>query len=421
MKFVVNVKEREWTTFVSNNKKSHFLQSYEWGELSKIRKLTPYYVGLKNNNDDLVATSLLLQKHLPFGYSYFYIPRGYVLDYTDYDLIKEFTEKINKFTKSRKSIFFKIDPDIKLHNIDKSANPTEGENNYKLVNYLKKIGFKSKPKTYHFETMQPRFTFRIDLDRTIDEIESKYSTTTKQRIKKAEKYGSEVFCGNEKDINIFCDLMKKTEKVKGFYSHDDDFYKNFYKIFSKNNNVSLYIGKVNINKVVNVLKNDLKGVNEELQKLNEDKEKNAKKIGQANKRIDKLNKDIDYYSKFGNKEVYTSSYLTVNYGDKSWALYAGNDPELKNLFTNYLVYKYQIRNTKKMDKKIFDVFGTIGDPNNNTKYVGLHEFKKKFGGEYTEFIGEYDYIQNHFIYFIFTKLVPLRHKIINNRLRKKVS
>ena len=42
--------------------------------------------------------------------------------------------------------------------------------------------------------------------------------------------------------------------------------------------------------------------------------------------------------------------------------------------------------------------------------IGLHEFKKKFGGEYTEFIGEFDYITNPLMYFVFIKLVPLYRK-----------
>jgi len=119
MEFIENVEKEEYSKFVQNHKYSHFLKSYEWAEVSKLKGWIPFCVGLKENNK-LIATALLLKKKLPFGYSYFYIPRGYTIDYSNYNLIEEFTKEINKFIKKNKSLFFKIDPDIKLHTIDKT-------------------------------------------------------------------------------------------------------------------------------------------------------------------------------------------------------------------------------------------------------------------------------------------------------------
>ena len=93
--------------------------------------------------------------------------------------------------------------------------------------------------------------------------------------------------------------------------------------------------------------------------------------------------------------------------------------DYKNLFANYLVYKNQIRDSFNSGKEIFDVFGTIGDPKSTSSLVGLHDFKKKWGGEYTEFIGEFDYVLNKFMYFVFTKLIPLRHKIVRKLLKRQ--
>jgi peptidoglycan pentaglycine glycine transferase (the first glycine) len=85
---------------------------------------------------------------------------------------------------------------------------------------------------------------------------------------------------------------------------------------------------------------------------------------------------------------------------------------------NYLIYKNQVIDAHNNGYKIFDAFGTIGDPKSDKSLVGLHEFKKKFGGEYIEFIGEFDYIQKKLIYLLFTKLVPYYRKLVNKRLKK---
>ena len=94
MKFIDNVEKKEYEKFVSNHKtKSHFLQSYSWGDFCKENKHNiPYYVGLIDDKKKLVATALLLERKLPLGYSYFYSPRGFVCDYNNKDVIEELTK-----------------------------------------------------------------------------------------------------------------------------------------------------------------------------------------------------------------------------------------------------------------------------------------------------------------------------------------
>jgi len=408
---------KEYKDFTKKNN-AHFLQSYEWGLVSEKRGLKPYYVGLKDKKK-IVATALLLKKSLPFGYSYFYIPRSYTINYNDYDLLKTFTLEIKKFCKKHKAIFFKIDPDIKLHTIDKDANKIDGENNYELVKQLKKIGFKNKKLTKKFETSQPRYTFRIDLKDSIEEIENRYTSTTIQRIKKAKNNEVTVEIGTIDNIKDFSDLMKLTEKRQDFYSHNKDFYEYFYEIFSKNNYVKLYLGKINIEKLLNKLNTDLTKLNiefDEIKNLDSKKINNRKKEIQKN--IDSIENQIKLLKEKNKKTVIASSYLTVTYGNKSWALYAANDMEYKNFYANYLIYEKQIRDAKNNGIEIFDVFGTIGNPNDNSNLVGLHDFKKKWGGEYTEFIGEFDYIINPVLYYMYVYIIPIRHKIVNRKLKR---
>ena len=414
---LVELNEKEYKEFIEKNN-AHFLQSYEWGQISKKRGLIPFYLGLKDK--EIKATALLLKKNMPLGYSYFYIPRGYTIDYNNLELLKIFTLKIKEFSKKHKAIFFRIDPDIKLHTIDSNALKIEGENNYKLVDYLKKIGYKHRKLTKYFETMQPRYTFRIDLKDDLDTIESRYTTTTIQRIKKAIKYGVHVEIGTKEDIKEFVRLMKMTEKRQGFYSHNLSFYEDFYELFNKNNMVTLYLGKINICLAIEKLNKELDELKEEyndLKELTNKKANNRKK--EIEKNIKSIEEQLEFYKDKPKEDIAVSSYITVHYGNKSWALYAANDMDYKRMFANYLVYQRQIKDAKEKKKEIFDVFGTIGDPNSNSHLIGLHDFKKKWGGEYIEFIGEFDYILKPFINFIYNKVITIRHKIINKKLRKK--
>jgi lipid II:glycine glycyltransferase (peptidoglycan interpeptide bridge formation enzyme) len=66
---------------------------------------------------------------------------------------------------------------------------------------------------------------------------------------------------------------------------------------------------------------------------------------------------------------------------------------------------------------IYDFRGVSGDLNPKNPLYGLYRFKKGFGGEFTEFIGEYDLPFSKPLYFLWEKGIPLyreaRRKMIN--------
>ena len=84
------IDKEQYKDFYSKNAQS-FMQSYEWGEFNKIgRNQIPHYVGLIEDGK-VLCEALLLEKRLPFHYTYFYVPRGFTIDYDNLELVKEFT------------------------------------------------------------------------------------------------------------------------------------------------------------------------------------------------------------------------------------------------------------------------------------------------------------------------------------------
>lgn len=424
MKLIENVAKEKYESFVKEHKKTHFLQSYAWGEFSeKEKNLIPHYMGLVDEKDNLLATALLLEKKLPLGLCYFYIPRGFILDYSNEDILEEFTKELRKYSKKKKAIFFKIDPDIIYNSEDTFGNKIVEDNN-KELEILKKIGYKHLGFTKNFETMQPRYTFRINYDKSWEEISNNFSKTTKQRIKKAEDFFVDVKVGTKEDIKTFYNLMILTENRKDFITHNEQYYQSLYEIWNKDNSCNLFLGMVNLDKIINKQKNTQKELKEELKQLpkeNLSKSQNTKKQ-ELQKRIDKISNDISRYintrEEYGNI-ITLSAHFIIEYKDKAWVLYAGNHNILTDTYVNYGTYKEHIKYYYDKGIKIYDQFGTIGDLRNDNPLIGLHEFKKKFGGDYVEFIGEFDYITNPIMYFIFTKLIPIYRNMIKKIAKKK--
>ena len=424
MNFIENIEKERYEEFVKKHPKSHFLQSYAWGEFAKEEKnLTPHYVGLENNKHQLVAATLLLEKHLPLGYSYLYAPRGYVINFKDYELLKTFTEEIKKYAKKKKAIFVKIDPDIIYHeeNCNQEVIIEKDDQAYQS---LKKLGYRHLGFTKNFETMQPRYSFRIDLTKPWEEVEKNFSKTTKQRIKKAEDLLVDVKIGTDKDINTFYQLMILTETRKDFVTHNEKYYQSLYKIWNQDNECNLFLGSVDLDKIIKKQTELKQEITEELTKFDHEnlsKSEKSKK-NELEKRKDKLETDIQKYQQ-AQKEYGTnitlSAHFIIEYGDKAWVLYAGNHNILTDTYTNYKTYEQHIKYYYDKKIKTYDQFGTIGDLRKENPLLGLHEFKKKFGGNYVEFTGEFDLVLNKPMYFVFTKLVPLYRKLIKNIAKKK--
>ena len=400
--------------------KAHFLGSYEWGEVSARRNRTPHYTGVYEDGK-LVATALVLERSLIAGFTYFYIPRGFTMDYSDSELLEFMTYSIKKLGRKHRALYFRIDPDIRLHTVDIDGNTVEGENNEDLVRHLEHLGYRHKPLNYGFENEQPRFTFRIPLDADIDEIESRYSRTTKTRIRQSHEAGVTVTEGGREDIQEFVRLMEMTEKRQGFYSHDPEFFSYFYDIMSAGNMARLYFGKINVPEIIAKLEADRETVKSELAGLEgKTGKKTAGKIKEAEKKLTAVEKQLEGLADKPKTDIIVSTYLDAQYADKTWALYAANDMDYGKFFANYAVYQQQIRDAKEEGREVFDVFGTVGRPEEAGSTAGLYEFKKKWGGELTEFIGEFDFVLNKPVFFAYSKLIPVYHNIVNRRLKKSV-
>lgn len=417
---LVELDKDRYDEYVKNHKcKSHFLQSSAWGKFASLKKgLKPYYLGLVDEDNNIYGASLLLEKKMPLDKCYLYAPRGFVLDYKDKELVNNFTKEVVKFAKTKKAIYIKIDPDLIKQSTNYLEETTVNPDYEELFNTLKECGFRHLGFTKNFETMQPRYTFRIDLTQDLKTIEDHFSKTTKQRISKALKLDTEVYIGGKEDVKEFYKLMDITENRKGFASYKEDYYETLYDVFnsSKNAKAILFMGRVNFPKTLKCLNERLDNLNNEIKRIDgPDIGKSAKsKIKELSKQRDNCLKEIEKYSDYQKQygdSVILNGHMIIEYGDKAWVLYAGNHDILSETYANYHTYVKHIEYCKNEGLKIYDQFGTIGDLSKDNPRLGLHEFKKKFGGDYVEFIGEWDYVIDPIMYFAYNKLAPLLRKV----------
>lgn len=407
MKFIDNVPREEYTKFVLSHQKSHFLQSYGWGQFcEKYKHQKAVYVGLKDDKGKLVATSLILLRNMPFGYSYGYSPRGFILDYDDNEIIKEFTNCLNDYMKKNNIVYIKFDPDIKYQDIDEFANPVDGgENNYKLYDYMLSLGYKHTGFYRLYEGNQPRYTFRINLKNKWEDIEGKFSKSFLKSLKRSYNYDLEI--DNDMKPELFYNLIKNNSEKNDFDAHDIKYYEIFTNEMQKDNNVKYFNVSLDAKKIT-------KKINTELKSLKEQLNKGSKKSEDIKNQITRLEKELDVFSNIKEDKLIVCSLICTYTNNRAWSLFIGNN-DIGNLtFAVTRSYYEAIKDAYENSYEFFDLFGTPGDP--NTKYKNLaklHDFKRKFGDQYIEFIGEFDLVNKKFLY----KLLPILLKVYR-KLRK---
>ena len=88
--------EEEYIKFIKKSKDTLFFQSIEWAKFKNNTGWTYEIVGMKDKNV-VKAAAILLGKKVPFlNKKFYYSPRGYILDYNNFELLKKFTNLLKK-------------------------------------------------------------------------------------------------------------------------------------------------------------------------------------------------------------------------------------------------------------------------------------------------------------------------------------
>ena len=408
MQLIDNLTEKEYLNFFKKSKYNHFLQSYAWGQTCKVRKQIPIYFGLLNDKGKLVAACMALKKELPLNLCYYYAPRGPLLDYEDPTLLEEFTKELKIYLKKHNAINFRIDPAIMYHEIDEEANPIEnGKNNYELFKKFKNLGYKFKGFDKLSRLNQPRYTFRIDTKRSLEDIEKSMNKSFLKTIKRSYNYDLEV--SSYYTPKEFYDLMKNIAKKNSFNGNPLVFYEEFDKNFTKYDGVKYISITLYPDKILKKAYEELDKVNKELETVLE-----KHKVDLENQK-NRIEKDIEMFKPYEkkHKDGLLSLILICPHTDRAmWTLYIGNNELAEYTFSVNRAYYEAIKYANEMGYDFLDLYGTCGDPHTEYKnYARIHEYKRKMGGTYTEFIGEYDLINKKLMYIIMPKLMKIYRKI----------
>ena len=400
----------EFNEFSKNHEQGIFFQSSYWGDLKKMTGWVPHIVGIKEGYNIKGATLLLAKKIPVFNKYIFYAPRGYLLNYKDEKFLADFTNKIVKYIKKNHGIFVKINPNVEYQKRDIDGNIVEGFNNQKIVDALIKLGYKHNGFTITYGTdLEPRWWSVLDLkNKSEEDILKNMRGTTRWGINNSYKHGLKLVEIDESRIDEFKKLMEHTSERRGFIDRPISYYKKMYESFSKNDNIKILLVELN-------LEENLKSLNEQLvntvDKLNKTKKEGVIKEyeSQITAIKKKIEEDKELIKNYGNNIVVAGG-LFMLFGRQVVSLFGASYREFMKFngqyFLNYEMIKYALNNGYEK----FNFFGITGEFNEDSDMYGLFNFKRGFGAEVVELIGEFNLVTDKFFNVIYKIMYKVYRK-----------
>lgn len=399
MKYVFkeNISAKEYDNFVKNFPSTTFMQTSSWASVKT--SWDSSFVGMYDDKR-LVCAAMILKRKLFLNKKLFYIPRGFVIDYKDKKLLKEFVSCLKDYAKKNNGIDIKIDPFIcfnedNIQNIRKNKGieirKSFIKDTKKIISNLEDVGFKHGGYKREVNAyIQPRYTMVISLkdkDGNLYEKEDLRRTFPKNTRNYIGTYQEErgvefSYSKNKEDVKYLISVLKETEKRQHISLRSESYFKRVMDSFP--DNAVLFFAHVNIDKYIKFLEKDMSE--------HENKKEFCLNQIQEAKKIKK---------QYGNKPLAGATIVmmpTCESGIKTASfLYAGTNtnilPSLK--ITNGLMF-YRLCYCLNNGCDYCDLGGVDGSLEDH-----LSTFKSKFNPNVLELVGEYDLVINKLWYNLF--------------------
>lgn len=330
VKEIKNNYKEEWDSFfISEN--GSFLQSWEWGEFQKTLNNRIWRFGIYNEKDEAESFFMVIKILLPKGFNWLYIPHLFI--HNDKNVNDIIISKVNEIAKKEKSLFFKTDP--LLINLDLNKKRMEA------------LGLKP-----FSESIQPKVTIILDLNKSEEELLKEMHQKTRYNINLAKKKGVNIIFSKEREyIDEFISLTHKMASRQKIKTHSSGYYKNLI----QEAGFALVLA-----------------------------EHNGKIIA------------ANLLSIFGQKAVYVHGSSDYNY---------------RKLMAPHLLQWESILYAQKKGCRYYDLWGIQSSDKQTKKWAGFTRFKKGFSKNInvTEYIGIYIKVYRNFLYLLYLLVHKLRN------------
>ena len=410
MKIIV-LTQTQYKNYSNIHSQRNIGQTIEYSLLEENKKYKKLFLGLIDESNNLCAATLLLIKNISPNIKEAYSPNGFLLDYSNFSLVKTFTEELTKYLKNEKITYLITNPMFKYKIYNKQNILIE--NNENILNNLIKLDYKNIGYSSDFS----KYDIIIENYNNIDDIYRKFNRNTKRNIKESLNMGITLHKGSIKDINSFYEIIKKkTNKNLSYYHNLMSIYNN------KDNKMEIFFTKLNPQKLLI----NTKKLYEQESKRNEDIYKTIKRNnGRMTEKIlnKKINSDslLEKYKELLNKAINLSkneeesitigTSAIIKNNKEIYFLIDGYKEPFRSIHSSHILKWALIKKYSQFGYNIFNLGEVHKDYiKKENKYRGQYMYKIGFGGNIIEYQPNLLLVINKPMFSAYTKLNKLKPK-----------
>ncbi len=391
------ISDKELDAFAASSSYIHYMKTSMWGKFQVENKNADSYECLGFFDDGKLLASAMVLKHKWHGHLYFYIPEGPSLDYENEKLLNDVFRELSAYAGRKKAQFLRVDPDVVRLPRDINGNALEGFNHENVTERLIELGFRHKGYGYAYNgSWTNRYTLIVDLSPDMKTIISRFSKPRRTSLNRHVINAVTTRIGTDADIPYLMEFEKQLSEQDGFKPHSRKFFKGLLDHFGEH--AVLYVTEINIEKQIS-------GIEKELQSKKYAKDPEARAAKE--KELSAAGESLKIYG----PSLPIACGLFIRIGQGSWDLYTYNHKAFNHIKPVDNLHAFAMEDMKKNGVIQYDMCGFSGVTTKDDPYYGLYSYKRSFGPEFIERIGEFDYVINEKGYLSFLKQWSLTSRI----------
>lgn len=380
---------------------ANFMQSKAMAKTSMSRDYDVHPLVLYKNDIPLAGGLF----HIMPAMKIFHVARcfhGPLVDFSNDDVLKHFTDSIIEYFKNQKVISVQIQPDCLIKD--------------EYIENLKQCGYKHEGFYMGYRNGIGRFYFLKDFSdiNSEEDLWKSYESKTRNLVKKAMKLGVKCEEIDKKDMDFFYNILESTAERRGFEFQSEDYFRYMIEYFKEQpasklmnsplQDAMIVMAYIEPEKSIKMLESQRESLVEkgyDFEKniaLGKNIKKNRNQLNSLKFEIDACEKNIAMIHDISHlgKRIYISGATFVTFNNEMVYLFSGSDAQFFGLSGSQLIQHYAQSKGLKQGITRYNYFITEGK-HSGAKDDGILNFKKGFGGYLVELPGEFHINVNKFL------------------------
>ncbi|WP_426225260.1 peptidoglycan bridge formation glycyltransferase FemA/FemB family protein [Pseudarthrobacter sp. DSP2-3-2b1] len=387
--------DAEFETFSVSHPQNSFIQSADFTRFQRARGQDVELFGVKRDGE-LVAAGKLNYTTNRLGYRVCECAKGPLMDYTDSALVSDVVGLLKGRAADRKAAELRISPNLPFIARDEDgAEHPEIADNRPLVVELGRLGLAHQGSDMNFANVNWMFIKKLDGIQDAEELIMGTSYRTRKAIRKAEKNGVFLEQATLETLDEFYGALSTAGDEKGFIYREREYYEQLLRTTSAEF-TKLMMAKIDIPAYRKSITERLEAESASAAELRREVEetgskKKANRLKVVQDLVDSYERSLKDIERFPDSVgvATVAAIHFVCFGDEVTCVIGGTKQDYIYFNGATSLYWGMMLHALEKGYSRYNFYGTFGIQGQDEEGHGGYEFKKGFGGDVVQLVGDF--------------------------------